>query len=53
MANADGREKDEMAESSEPNSAAERVVWSPRRLKSPVWKYFEFWSVDGKNAVLR
>ena len=53
MADADGREKDEMAESSEPNSAAERVVWSPRRLKSPVWKYFEFWSVDGKNAVLR
>ena len=39
-----------MAESSEPNSAAERVVWTPSNLKSPIWKYFGFWSLDGKNA---
>ena len=49
MADADSKEKNEMAKSSEPNSAAETVVWTPRNLKSPVWKYF-FWSVDGKNA---
>ena len=42
-----------MAESSEPNSAAERVVWTPSNLKSPVWKYFGFWSVDSKNVVPR
>ena len=40
----------QMAESSGSNSAAERVVWTPSNLKSPVWKYFGFWSVDGKNA---
>ena len=49
-ADADGREKNMMAESSEPNSAAERVVWTLSKLKSPVWKYIGFWSVDGKNA---
>ena len=32
------------------NLAAERVVWTPSNLKSPVWKYFRFWSVDGKNT---
>ena len=37
VASADGREKNVMAESSEPNSAAERVVWTPSNLKSPVW----------------
>ena len=42
-----------MAESSEPNLAAGRVVWTPSNLKSPVWKYFGFWSVDGKNAEHR
>ena len=42
-----------MVESSEPNLAAERVVWTPSNLKSPVWKYFGFWSVDGKNAAPR
>ena len=26
------------------------MVWTPSNLKSPVWKYFGFWSVDGKNA---
>ena len=50
-ADADGTEKNVMAESSEPNSAAERVVWTPSNLKSHVWKYFRFWSVDGKNVV--
>ena len=50
VADADGREKNEMADSSEPNSAAERVVWTPSNPKSPIWKYFGFWSVDGKNA---
>ena len=35
MADADGREKNEMAESSEPNLAAERVVWTSRKLKAP------------------
>ena len=39
-----------MAEGSEPNSAAERVVWTASNLKSPVWKYFGFWSGDVKNA---
>ena len=52
-ADADGREKTVMAERSEPNSAAERVVWTPSNLKSPVWKYFGFWSVDSKNVVPR
>ena len=33
VADADGREKNEMAESSEPNLAAERVVWTPRKKK--------------------
>ena len=42
-----------MAESSEPNSAAERVVWTPSNLKSSVWKYLRFWSVDDKNAEPR
>ena len=50
MADADGREKNVKTESSELNSAAERVVWTPSNLKNPVWKYFGFWSVDGKNA---
>ena len=38
MADADGWEKNKMAESSESNSAAERVVWTQSNLKSPVWK---------------
>ena len=42
--------KNVMPESSEPNLAAERVVWTPSNLKSPVWKYFGFWSVDSKNV---
>ena len=53
VADADGREKNVMAESSEPNSAAERVVWTPSNLKSPVWKYLGFWSVDSKNVEPR
>ena len=53
MADADGREKNEMAESSVPNSRAERVVRTPSNLKSPIWKYFGFWSVDGKNTELQ
>ena len=43
-------ERNIMAENSEPNSEAERVVWTPGNLKRPVWKYFGFWSVDGKNV---
>ena len=53
MADADGREKNIMAESSELNSEAERVVLTPRNLKSPVWKYFDYGSVQGKNAEPR
>ena len=53
VADADGREKIEMAESSDSISAAVRVVWTPRNLRGPIWKYFGFWSVDGKNAELR
>ena len=26
------------------------VVWTPSNQKNPVWKYFGFWLVDGKNA---
>ena len=29
------------------------MVWTPSNLKSPVWKYFGFWSVDSKNVVPR
>ena len=50
LADADGSENNEMAESSESNSAAEGVVLTPSNLKYPVWKYFGFWSIDGKNA---
>ena len=52
-ADADGREKNEVAESSEPNLAAERVVWTSRKLKILKLKYFIFWSVDSKNAEPR
>ena len=38
-----------MAESAEPSlTAAEKVVETPKNLKSDVWKYFGFWSVDSK-----
>ena len=38
-----------MAESVEPSlTAAEKVIVTPKNLKSDVWKYFGFWSVDGK-----
>ena len=38
-----------MAESAEPClTAAEKVIVTPKHLKSDVWKYFGFWSVDGK-----
>ena len=37
------------AESAEPSlNAAEKVIVTPKNLKSDVWKYFGFWSVDGK-----
>ena len=38
-----------MAESSELNSTAgaEKVILTPKNMKSPVWKYIGFWSVDG------
>ena len=38
-----------MAESAEPSlTAAEKVIVTPKNLKSDVWKYFGFWAVDGK-----
>ena len=52
VADADDREKNEMPESSGPNSSAERVVWTPSNPKSPVKIYLGLWSVDGKNADL-
>ena len=46
VADADGREKNKMTQSSGPSTAAERVVWTLSNLIRPV----RFWSVDGKNA---
>ena len=38
-----------MAESAEPSlTAAEKVIVTPKNLKSDVWKYFGFWAVDCK-----
>ena len=38
-----------MAESAEPClTAAEKVIVTPKNLKSDVWKYFGFWAVDCK-----
>ena len=38
-----------MAESAEPClTAAEKVIVTPKHLKSDVWKYFGFWAVDCK-----
>lgn len=36
------------AESSQSNPDTERDIWNPTNLKSTVWKYFGFLSVDGK-----
>ena len=44
---ADGRVKNVKTESSE------IAVWTPSNLKGLGWKYFGFWSVDGKNAEPR
>ena len=37
-----------MAESAKPSLTAEKVIVAPINLKSDVWKYFGYWSVDGK-----
>ena len=38
-----------MAEGAEPSlTAAEKVIVTPKNLKSYVWKCFGFWSVDCK-----
>src|SRR4029434_8493449 len=38
-----------MAESAEPClTAAEKLIVTPKNLKSDVWKYFGFWAVDCK-----